>query len=109
MWISPSEDILDLTQYIYESIVLSLPYRRVHEEGGCNPEMLAAFTEISEEEFDEMEAEVEESDVVGLDDRNKESLKALKRQMTDKEQLDTIEVCARRSIRQAFERRQKET
>lgn len=85
MWISPAEDILDLTQYIYESIVLSLPYRRVHEEGGCNPEMLAAFTEISEEEFDEMEAEVEESDVVGLDDRNKELLETLKRQMTDKE------------------------
>ena len=51
MWISPSEDMLDLTQYIYESIVLSLPYRRVHEEGGCNPEMLAAFTELSEEEI----------------------------------------------------------
>jgi uncharacterized metal-binding protein YceD (DUF177 family) len=85
MWISPSEDILDLTQYIYESIVLSLPYRRVHEEGGCNPEMLAAFTEISEEELEEMEADIEESDVVGLDDRNKELLEALKRQMTDKE------------------------
>ena len=40
MWISPAEGTLDLTQYIYESIVLSLPYRRVHEEGGCNPEML---------------------------------------------------------------------
>ena len=44
MWISPSEDKVDLTQYIYESIVLSLPYRRVHEEGKCNPEMLASFT-----------------------------------------------------------------
>jgi uncharacterized metal-binding protein YceD (DUF177 family) len=85
MWISPSEDMLDLTQYIYESIVLSLPYRRVHEEGGCNPEMLAAFTEISEEELDEMEADIEECDVVGLDDRNKELLEALKRQMTEKE------------------------
>ena len=85
MWISPSESSLDLTQYIYESIVLSLPYRRVHEEGGCNPEMLAAFTEISEEELDEMEAEIEESDVVGLGDQNMELLEALKRQMTEKE------------------------
>ncbi|MBO5831040.1 MAG: DUF177 domain-containing protein [Alistipes sp.] len=84
MWISPSEDKLDLTQYIYESIVLSLPYRRVHEEGGCNPEMLAAFTEISEEELEEMEAEIEQSDVVGLDDHNKELLEALKRQMEGK-------------------------
>ena len=85
MWISPADDVLDLTQYIYESIVLSLPYSRVHEEGECNPEMLASFTEISEEELEEMEADIDESDVVGLDDRNKELLEALKRQMTDKE------------------------
>ena len=57
----------------------------MHEEGGCNPEMLAAFTEISEEELDEMEAEIEESDVVGLGDQNMELLEALKRQMTEKE------------------------
>ena len=28
LWLSPSEDFVDLTQYIYESIVLSLPYQR---------------------------------------------------------------------------------
>ena len=84
MWISPSEDKLDLTQYIYESIVLSLPYRRVHEEGGCNPEMLASFTEISEEELEKMEQEAEEADVVGLDDDNRSILEALKRQMEQK-------------------------
>ena len=82
MWISPSEDMLDLTQYIYESIVLSLPYRRVHEEGGCNPEMLAAFTELSEEEFERLEEEAsEEEEVVALDDHNRELLAALKQQM----------------------------
>lgn len=37
LWLSPSEEELDLTQYIYESIVLSLPYQRVHPEGQCNP------------------------------------------------------------------------
>ena len=58
MWISPSEDMLDLTQYIYESIVLSLPYSRVHEECECNPEMLASFQEISEEELEALEAQV---------------------------------------------------
>jgi uncharacterized metal-binding protein YceD (DUF177 family) len=78
MWISPSEDTLDLTQYIYESIVLSLPYRRVHEEGGCNPEMLASFQQITDEELSEIEARAEESDVVGLDDYNRELLAALK-------------------------------
>ena len=81
MWISPSEDTLDLTQYIYESIVLSLPYRRVHEEGGCNPEMLASFQQISEQELSEIEARAEESDVVGLDDYNRELLAALKAKM----------------------------
>jgi uncharacterized metal-binding protein YceD (DUF177 family) len=81
MWISPSESTLDLTQYIYESIVLSLPYRRVHDEGGCNPEMLASFKTISEEELEALEASVEESDVVTLDDHNKGLLEALKAQM----------------------------
>ena len=85
MWISPSEDILDLTQYIYESIVLSLPYRRVHEEGGCNPEMIAAFSEASEEDLERMEAEAEESDVQGLDDYNKGVLAALKRKLESNE------------------------
>ena len=85
MWISPAEDMLDLTQYIYESIVLSLPYRRVHEDGECNPEMLASFTEISEEELEALEAKAEEADVVALDDRSRSILEALKAQM-DKEE-----------------------
>ena len=81
MWISPSEDMLDLTQYIYESIVLSLPYSRVHKEGECNPEMLASFQEISEEELEALEAQAEEADVVSLDDNNRSILEALKAQM----------------------------
>ena len=85
MWISPAEDMLDLTQYIYESIVLSLPYSRVHEDGECNPEMLASFTEISEEELEALEAKAEEADVVALDDRSRSILEALKAQM-DKEE-----------------------
>ena len=43
MWLLPMEDEIDLKQYIYESIVLSLPYQRVHPEGECNPEMLERF------------------------------------------------------------------
>ena len=49
MWIAKG-DQLSLKQYIYESIVISLPYRRVHEEGGCNPEMMARFTTMNGEE-----------------------------------------------------------
>ncbi len=39
IWIAASEPKVELTQYIYESIILSLPYQRVHEEGRCNEEM----------------------------------------------------------------------
>ena len=35
MWLLPMEDEVDLTQYIYESIVLALPYQRVHPDGEC--------------------------------------------------------------------------
>lgn len=43
-----SEGEVDLTHYIYESIVLSLPYSRVHPEGECNPEMLARISGVDE-------------------------------------------------------------
>ena len=60
MWISQSESQLSVWQYIYESILLSLPYQRVHGDGnGCDPEMLARFRIISQEEFDEMTADTE--------------------------------------------------
>lgn len=39
MWISPAEGEVSLAQYIYESIVLSLPYQRVHPEGECDADM----------------------------------------------------------------------
>lgn len=55
LWISPAEDSLDLGQYIYESIMLSLPFQRVHPDiKDCNPEMLERFRIVSEEEFEEM-------------------------------------------------------
>ncbi|MEG0499071.1 MAG: DUF177 domain-containing protein [Alistipes sp.] len=56
MWISPSASEVDLAQYIYESIVLSLPYQRVHPEGMCDPEMLARFKIVSDAEFAAIEA-----------------------------------------------------
>lgn len=60
LWLSPSEGEVDLTQYIYESIVLALPYQRVHPEGKCNPEMMARFRIVSGEEFAALEAEAEQ-------------------------------------------------
>ncbi len=50
LWLLPGENEIDLTQYIYESVVLSLPYRRVHPEGECDPAMLERFRILSDED-----------------------------------------------------------
>lgn len=52
MWVARGGRV-SLAQYIYESIVISLPYRRVHADGQCNPDMLARFTVATEEPADE--------------------------------------------------------
>ena len=45
LWVAPGEEELDLRQYLYESICLSLPLSRVHEDPAqCNPQMLARIT-----------------------------------------------------------------
>ena len=85
LWISPAENQIDLGQYIYESIVLALPYRRVHADGECNPEMMARFTVTTAEEFDRMEEEVENSRRHGLAGRDMEKLAALKARMEAEE------------------------
>ena len=59
MWLSPGESAIDLEQYIYESVVLSLPLQRVHPEDVhgqplCNPAMLERFKIVTEEEFDDL-------------------------------------------------------
>ena len=55
LWLSPMETEIPLAQYIYDSIVLSLPIQRVHpdDENGrstCDPDMLARFRKSDEEE-----------------------------------------------------------
>lgn len=62
MWISPAEGQVSLAQYIYESVVLSLPYQRVHPEGECDADMLRRFRIVSEEEFAQIEHEAEAHD-----------------------------------------------
>ena len=59
LWLLPGEDHVDLAQYIYESIVLSLPYQRVHPDGECNPEMLERFRIVSQGEFASIEAKAQ--------------------------------------------------
>ena len=50
---------VSLAQYIYESIVLSLPYQRVHPEGECDADMLHRFRIVSQEEFSQIEHDAE--------------------------------------------------
>jgi uncharacterized metal-binding protein YceD (DUF177 family) len=51
MVVQPEQGEIDLTQYLYESVVLSLPYHRVHPEkggkSGCNPLMIEKLKEHS--------------------------------------------------------------
>lgn len=64
MWLNPAESVLDLAQWIYESILLSLPYQRVHPDGedgkpGCDPQMLSRFSIVTHEEFERIAADAE--------------------------------------------------
>lgn len=57
LWVSPSETEINLSQYIYESIFLSLPYQRVHQTlEECNPEMVKSFKIVSPQELEELES-----------------------------------------------------
>ncbi len=61
IWLNPGDDVLDLADYLRESVVLSLPYQRVHPcdvHGNplCNPAMLNRFRIVSGEEFDSLTA-----------------------------------------------------
>ena len=86
MWISPAENEVDLTQYIYESIVLSLPYQRVHPEGECNPDMLAHFTVVDEAEIEAIESRAAASDPHSIDEGDFNKLAALKALMEQDEE-----------------------
>lgn len=86
MWLHPDEGTVPLAQYIYESIVLSLPYRRIHgtdSEGHslCDSDMLARFSIVDAEAFDTMTA----NDSTTLADTMEgEKLRQLKAMIEDK-------------------------
>lgn len=70
LWLNPADDELDLSGYIYETLLLALPYQRVHESiEECNQEMIARFRIVSEEEFEEI-AEPKENALAGGDNGN---------------------------------------
>ena len=61
-----------------ESIVLALPYQRVHPDGECNPDMLERFRIVSDEEFGRLEDRIEAE---GRNEGEWAKLAALKEQM----------------------------
>lgn len=81
LWLLPVENEVDLSQYIYESVVLSLPYQRVHPEGQCDPAMLERFRIISDEEFADIEAQAAREHAGGAWDK----LSALRERMQSEE------------------------
>ncbi len=78
MWLPTGSTQVDLTQYIYESIVLSLPHQRVHPEGECDADMIEKFKIVSGEEFDKIEAQSEESENETMPEGELAKLAALK-------------------------------
>lgn len=82
MWLYPGESEVDLAQYIYESVILSLPYQRVHKEGECDPQMLSRLTIGTEEELEAIEQRALKSEEPSDE---WEKLAALKAQMEQKD------------------------
>jgi uncharacterized protein len=57
MFLHPNEDSLDLSQYLFDSIGLSIPIQRVHPvnadgEPGCNKDMLSILNEHNSKNTD---------------------------------------------------------
>ncbi len=87
MWISAAQDYVELAQYLYESIILSLPYQRVHPEGACDPDMLRRFRIVSDEEFEQIENRVETQQAAAAENEQwTRSLETLKERMEQEEE-----------------------
>jgi len=82
VYLPSSEYQVDVEEFIYEFIQLSLPSKHVHEDGGCNEEMMQALdeylvtelSESSEEEDSEAgpdsdQSEEEDSNEIDVDPR----------------------------------------
>ena len=46
MIVDQSEGELELDQLFYDTVILSLPLQRVHNEGGCDPEMISKLESL---------------------------------------------------------------
>lgn len=55
--VDEEEGIIDVSWFIYEFIALAIPIKHVHEEGGCNPDMVETLGEYMAGEFPEQTGE----------------------------------------------------
>lgn len=79
MWLTSAVDTLDLAQYIYESIVLTLPYQRVHQEiSQCNQDVVGYLVDNEPEQIEAQE------ELTSLDQSEIEKLKELKEKLLKK-------------------------
>ena len=46
MVLSASEHSVDISQLIYETLTLSVPFKKLHPTGLCNPDVIAKLEEI---------------------------------------------------------------
>lgn len=51
--VDPSDGELDLSQFIYDYVCVNLPLQKVHEEGECNPQMIARLSGMDAESIKE--------------------------------------------------------
>ena len=67
MLLNPLVEELDVTEYIYDSIMLSLPIKRVHAEdedgeSGCSSDMLSRFTVANDGDWDDDDEDDDEDE-----------------------------------------------
>ena len=55
MVIDPSEGELYLSQLFYDTVILSLPIQRVHDEGYCDPEMVKKLESLKGDSGEKVE------------------------------------------------------
>ncbi|MDR0728501.1 MAG: DUF177 domain-containing protein [Prevotellaceae bacterium] len=47
LWVSIDADEVDLMQYLYDSIILSLPLQRIHDVEKCNKDMIEKLNKLT--------------------------------------------------------------
>lgn len=96
LWLNKGEGEVNVAQYIYESVLLSLPYQRIHgedEEGNtlCDLDMLERFKSISPQEFDDMAEEKADKGQKIEDGPQSEALQELRDKMAESESKESSE------------------